>query len=146
MKMYLYSINDGDNVVNKSLSNQFEINIVLKSETDVVSPLILLETISGINYVDYNYCHIPELGRYYFISSIQNVNSRLWRLSCECDVLMTYKDDILTSDARLWRGIRTGDYANIVIDSSVVKSFSKHESGVTLDETERTIVLTAIGE
>lgn len=146
MKLYLYSVNDGDNVINKSLGKSIEINIMLKSDTDIINPVILLETISGLDFTEFNYCHIPELGRYYFISSIQNVNNRLWRLSCECDVLMTYKQDIINSNARLWRGIKTGDYANIVVDTSVIKTVSKHESDVSIDESERTIILTVVGE
>lgn len=146
MKMYLYSVNDSDNVVNKKLANPIEINIVLKSDTDVINPVILLETISGVDFVNFNYCYIPELKRYYFISSIKNINNRLWRLNCDCDVLMTYKQDILNSNARLWRGIKTGDYANIVVDTSVIKTVSKHEGNVSIDETKRTIILTVVGE
>lgn len=146
MKLYLYSVNDGDNVINKSLGNPIEIDIVLKSDTDIINPVILLETISGVDFSEFNYCHIPELNRYYFITTIQNVNNRLWNLHCECDVLMTYKQDIINSNARLWRGIKTGDYANIVVDTSVIKSVSKHESDVSIDESERTIILTVVGE
>lgn len=146
MKLFLYSVNDGDNVINKSLGNPIEIDIVFKSDADIINPVILLETISGVNFTEFNYCHIPELERYYFISSIQNVNNRLWNLYCECDVLMTYKQDIINSNARLWRGIKTGDYANIVVDTSVIKTVSKHESDVSIDESERTIILTVVGE
>lgn len=146
MKLYLYSVNDGDNVINKSLGNPIEINIMLKSDTDIINPVILLETVSGVDFLGFNYCYIPELERYYFISSIRNINNRLWQLSCECDVLMTYKQDIISSNARLWRSIKTGDYANIVVDTSVIKTVSKHESDVSIDESERTIILTVVGE
>lgn len=146
MKLYLYSVNDGDNVISKSLGKSIEIDMMLKSDTDIINPVILLETISGVDFIEFNYCHIPELGRYYFITTIQNVNNRLWNLHCECDVLMTYKQDILSSNARLWRGIKTGDYANIVVDTSVIKTVSKHESDVSIDESERTIILTVVGE
>ena len=146
MKLHLYSVNDGDNVINKSLGKPIEIDIVLKSDTDIINPVILLETISGVNFTEFNYCHIPELNRYYFISSIRNVNNRLWNLYCECDVLMTYKQDIINSNARLWRNIKTGDYANIVVDTSVIKTVSKHERDVRIDESERTIILTVVGE
>ena len=146
MKLFLYSVNDGDNVINKSLGKSIEIDMMLKSDTDIINPVILLETISGVDFTEFNYCHIPELGRYYFISSIQNINNRLWNLHCECDVLMTYKQDIINSNARLWRNIKTGDYANIVVDTSVIKTVSKHESDVSIDESERTIILTVVGE
>ena len=145
MKLYLYSVNDGDNVINKSLGKSIEINIVLKSDTDIINPVILLETIPGVDFTDFNYCHIPELGRYYFISSIQNVNNSLWRLYCECDVLMTYKQDILNSKARLFRSIRNGDYFNASIDSSVIKTVNHIDFNKSISNV-KTLILTTVGE
>ena len=145
MKLYLYSVNDGDNVINKSLGNPNKIDIVLKSDTDIINPVILLETIPGVDFTDFNYCYIPELGRYYFISSIQNVNNRLWRLYCECDVLMTYKHDILNSKARLFRSIRNGDYFNASIDSSVIKTVNHIDFNKSISNV-KTLILTTVGE
>lgn len=145
MEMKLYTTNDGENVVNKQLSPPLIIDVVLKADTNISNPVILINT-GSIDFSEYNYCSITELGRYYFIDDIEQVNNRIIRLSCSTDVLMTYKQDILSSNARLWRGIKTGDYANIVVDTSVIKTVSKHESDVSIDESERTIILTVVGE
>lgn len=144
MQLFLYTINDPENVVNKVLPVPYEMNIRLKSDTDLTNPSILLSSVLGVNYLDFNYCYIPQLERYYFIQSIDSVNAKIWRLTCECDVLMTYKADILASNARLRRNIRNGDYFNASIDSSILKTVSLHNSSVTIGD-EHSLILTTVG-
>lgn len=144
MKLFLYTINDTENTVNKTLPVPYELNIKLKRETDLTNPSILLSSVTGVNYLDFNYCYIPDLGRYYFIQSIDSVNAKMWRLSCECDVLMSYKADILASNARLRRNIKNGDYLNTSIDSSIIKTVSLHNSNVTIGD-EKSLILTTVG-
>lgn len=145
MKLFLYTLNDGDNVINKNLGVGLEIDIRLKAETDIISPNIILQSIADVDYQDFNYAHIPELKRFYFIDIIECVNSKLWRLELNCDVLESYKDDILASNARLKRNIRNGDYLNTTIDSSVIKNISIHKSDVVLNDTDSSIILTTVG-
>lgn len=145
MKLYLYKTNDGDNVINKIKFNTLEIDINLKADTDILNPMIMLTTIVGVNFNDYNYAHIPLLNRYYLVSSISNINNRLWRLDLTCDVIETYKDDILASNARIRRNIKNGDYADISIESSVVKNSTIYSSDKGFSETESTAILSTIG-
>lgn len=145
MKLYLYKTNDGDNVINKIKFNTLEIDINLKADTDILNPMIMLTTIVGKNFNDYNYAYIPLLNRYYLVSSISNINNRLWRLDLTCDVIETYKDDILASNARIRRNIRNGDYADISIESSVVKNSTIYSSDKGFSETETTAILSTIG-
>lgn len=144
MKLFLYTINDPENVVNKVLPVPYEMNIRLKSDTDLTNPSILLSSVLGVNYLDFNYCYIPQLERYYFIQSIDSVNAKIWRLTCECDVLMTYKADILASNARLRRNIKNGDYFNASIDNSILKTVSLHNSNVTIGD-DNSLILTTVG-
>lgn len=144
MQLFLYTINDTENTVNKTLPVPYELDIKLKRETDLTNPSILLSNVVGVNYLDFNYCYIPYLGRYYFIQSIDSVNAKMWRLSCECDVLMTYKADILASNARLRRNIKNGDYLNTSIDSSIIKTVSLYNSNVTIGD-EKSLILTTVG-
>jgi hypothetical protein len=144
MQLFLYTINDPENVVNKVLPVPYEMNIRLKSDTDLTNPSILLSSVLGVNYLDFNYCYIPQLERYYFIQSIDSVNAKIWRLTCECDVLMTYKADILASNARLRRNIKNGDYFNASIDSSILKTVSLHNSNVTIGD-DHSLILTTVG-
>lgn len=52
----------------------------------------------------WNYAYIEDFGnRYYFIRDIASVGRGLWDITMRCDVLMTYKDDILSSPVYLAR-------------------------------------------
>lgn len=144
MEMKLYTTNDGENVVNKQLSPPLIIDVVLKADTNINNPVILINT-GSIDFSEYNYCSITELGRYYFIDDIEQVNNRIIRLSCSTDVLTTYKQDILASHARVRRSIKNGDYMNVSIESSIIKTVNKYLSDKSLSD-NKTLILTTVGE
>lgn len=45
----------------------------------------------------WNYCHISLLHRYYFITEV-NWTQEGWVFGCQCDVMASFKDDILAMD------------------------------------------------
>lgn len=143
MKLNLYVVNDSDNVINKVMANKVAININLKRDVDISNPSIILLDGIGINYSDFNYAEIEELERFYFITNITRLNSKMIQLDMRCDVLETYKNDVLSSNARLYRNIRNGDYLNTSVDSSVNKVVVKHESNKSM--TGATTILTSVG-
>lgn len=98
-----------DNAINKSLSGETTINIFLKKDVDISSPEIILKTVSGVDFGAFNYAEIPTLGRLYFIRSIDNLNNDVFRLNLECDVIETYKAEILNSNCLYRRAIKIGD-------------------------------------
>ena len=122
--LILYSINDGDNVINKNLVNGVNVPIHLKQGFDIINPDIVLNG----DYRGFNYAHIPSLNRFYFINNVEQLNLRLVKLNMICDVLETYKADILNSNARFKRNIKTGDFENISIDYSNKTTSVKHVS------------------
>lgn len=97
MILSLYKITDGENVINKTLSAPLEITINLKADVDIISPVLKLMDLSNQDYTDYNYAHITELDRYYLVTDARRVNNKLIQLDLHCDVLETYKADILAS-------------------------------------------------
>lgn len=145
MDIILYTINDSDNTINKTLVDGLTVPINLKRSVNIVSPSIILADVLGVDLTAYNYASIPALGRFYFIETIQNVNGRIFSLEMACDVLETYKADILAARARFTRNIKNGDYYDTTIDMSVIKSVSQHESDVTAFVGESTIILTSLG-
>lgn len=138
--LILYSINDGDNVINKNLENGVTVQINLKQGFDIINPDIVLNG----DYRGFNYAHIPDLNRFYFIAEIEQLNFQLVKLSLECDVLETYKSDILNSNARFKRNIKTGDYENISIDHSNKTTSVKHVSNGESLEGE-TMIIAVLG-
>ena len=144
MILNLYKTNDSDNVINKTITNKLAININLKRDVDIISPRLVIRDSASININAFNYCQIQELGRFYFIRSINNLGGNLWEVICECDVLETYKADIISSRARYYRNIRNGDYYQGTIDTSSLKTISKHISNKGFEE-GTALILTTIG-
>lgn len=72
-----------------SLTTTF--NVLLKSPTSLHSPTF---TISAASF-DYNYIKWGD--RYYFVTDVVSKNNNLWEVSAICDVLATYKADIIAS-------------------------------------------------
>ena len=140
MKMYLYNVNDAENVINKNLVNGLEIDINLKASVDIVNPEIVLNG----DFRGYNYAHLPDLNRYYFIERIEQLNLKLVKLNLSCDVLETYKADILNSNARFKRNIKNGDYQNISIDYSN-KTISTNYNSDGMPMNGNTMIISTIG-
>ena len=144
MELNLYKCSDGDNVINKTLTDKFTVNITLKRDVNISAPQIILLNDNGTFFNKYNYAEIPELGRFYFIDSVTSLNNKMESLLLRCDVLETYKADILASKARFMRNLKTGDYINANIDYSVFKTISKHESTKAFDDGS-TMIITTVG-
>ena len=144
MELRLHVVLDSDNVINKELNEPVIVDIRLKADTDITNPSIVLSA-TNIDYDIFNYAYIPQLKRYYFINNITNINNTMWRLDMSCDVLETYKNDILGSKARFYRNIRNGDYVNAAIDEELHKTVSIHNSDVIFDN-QPNFVLSVIGE
>ena len=92
----LYVNKSSNNTVTKELSNEIELNIVLKDDTIIENPIIILrktETIATALH-DFNYCYIPKFDRYYYIESREALNATTWKLNCRVDVLMSFKTEI----------------------------------------------------
>lgn len=143
MQLYLYKTKDSNRVLNKTLTNESLLNINLKRDTDIVRPIIQLMKVAGVDFKQFNYAHIPDLNRFYFINNVESVNNSVDKLYLECDVLETYKANILASEMTYTATARTGD--NIITDANTgVNINTKINSNITLDDGE-SIVLTTVG-
>ena len=145
MQITFYSTDDGENVINKTLSEGVTIPIHLKRETDILSPVLTLTNKTGIDYSQFNYCYIDVLKRFYFIRTVRQLNSALFHVELSCDVLETYKERILASKARFKRKIKTGDYYNASIDDSTKQTINTYNGNVTISLTTQNYILTSLG-
>lgn len=144
MKLILYTNLSGSGTINKVLENPLEIDINVRNDFDIINPQFMLSKIDGVNFSDYDYCEIQELNRFYFIDSKTAINSEITSFQCSTDVLETYKSEILASNARFYRGIKTGDYVDGTLDRSAKANVILHESNKSLVG-EATLVLTTVG-
>lgn len=144
MILNLYSIADDPNTINKNLGSSVTYNIKARRDFDIIRPIIDLKIDDYNEVANMNYCGIMDLNRFYFIEDMTFITSNIIRFNCICDVLETYKDEYLNSVGRIKRGIKTGDYYNAPIDSTVMPTISKHNSNITLVEKE-TLILSVLG-
>lgn len=108
----LYKNSAEPNKVDKTgeLSTVGTISGVLRQECSLINPEIIIQYDKP---PDFNYCYIANFGRYYYVENIVSMRSNLWRVRLRCDVLMTYKTQILNLTARIARQQYTYSYRQI---------------------------------
>ena len=144
MKLKLYAVNDGKNVINKTMTLKDTMEINLKRDVDIINPRLILIPNLPTGFSGINYAEIPELNRFYFVDSITNISVTLWQLDLSCDVLETYKADILASKARLYRNLKAGDYFDTALESSHITTVAKYASNKGISDSE-TLIMTTVG-
>lgn len=113
MEIKLYTTEDADNVINKTLALVSTVHIQLRDTQNITTPVVLLGEIAGVDLKTVNYAYMDEFKRFYFIRSINVGPNNIYALALECDVIETYKEDILNSGAQINRGVKKGDYGDI---------------------------------
>lgn len=97
-----YTVTDDNNKVAKTLGTATEYdNVTIKETTDVTAPVLRISNTANMSGI--NYCYIERYGRYYFVDKIETTPDGFWLLHCRCDVLMSYKSQILALTGTLER-------------------------------------------
>ena len=92
MELQIYNNNSNTNVLNKNITLVSTLDFSLKNDNSILQPVLILK-----NYSSGNYCYIEKFKRYYYITDIKLLTGGLYQLQLEVDVLMTYKDIIMTN-------------------------------------------------
>lgn len=96
----LYQYNGNRNTVNKELDDGVEFSGEIFEESNVLYPLLTIRTSDYYSFdINFNYCYIPVLHRYYFIDSITLLSRDKARLKLSVDVLKSYEYEILHASA-----------------------------------------------
>ena len=93
------------NKINKNITSGIILSGSLRNESNVVNPSI---TINIDNPTVYNYAYIPEFNRYYFITNYISLRTGIWQINLKSDVLMSFKDSILSSEVLINKTETTG--------------------------------------
>ena len=88
------------------------LNVVLKSPSDIMNPVLELST--SENPSKWNYAYIPHFGRYYYIAGI-TWSYGLWVFNLKLDVMATARDEIGAS--RLYVLRASNEYDTDIADS-----------------------------
>ena len=100
MNITLYKTNSANNVINKKPVSEKNLgnSCLLVDNTSMTSPTVIIGGISSLDSIsDYNYAHIPQCHRYYYINDIIALSGGRVKLLLSVDVLKTYASDILNS-------------------------------------------------
>ena len=104
IKTFIY---DGKpNTVNKTLQENEEYTGVLNATFNVLTPVVRFRTRTPVSF---NYVYIESLNRYYFVSELTQ-DGDLCTVRLRVDVLQTYKEKILASNATLTKGENVNKY------------------------------------
>ena len=143
MDLTLCTTNDSNNTINKTFFNSFLFEINPNKNFNIYEPKLILEfDFNTIN--SFNYAMLPNINRYYFISSIDNLWGIMWEVVLKVDVLETYKTTILNSNSLLKRNIKVGDYYFGNIESTTKSTITTFNSDKGF-EGDDTLILSTIG-
>ena len=94
----------------KTVSNENQIQKVwtdckrdtgtFKTDLDILNPKIIISDIS-YSILDFNYCFIQELNRYYFVKNITILSNNRFLIDCKIDVLKTYSTELQNCIGRI---------------------------------------------
>lgn len=140
MQVEFCTTTDNNRVINKNVTVNATLDIVFRQEVNEQAPVIVM---NKTNLAGSNYIHIPDFKRYYFISRVDNYTANLVILHLTTDLLMTYKDVILTSQV-LVTATEKPSYLSTGLPTQATTSKRIAKSDVTL-KNESSLILTTIG-
>ena len=122
-----------------TLNTSFD--VLLKTPTSLHTPTF---TINAASF-DYNYLRWGD--RYYFVTDVVSRNNSLWEVSAVCDVLATFKADILASTQFVSYSSSNGstwlrDSRIPVLDSTDI---NVADSGIAILDPDGTYILGVVG-
>ena len=143
MLMKMYDTKSSNNVINKVLENEHEFDIKFKDKTDIVNPVVILHSATLILS---NYAYIPDFHRYYFLYKIELFPNSVYNITLRCDVLESFKDDILASSGFInQQSQNVNKYYNSNYQSEVRKEVDLYKSNVTIPIDVKSTILVTIG-
>lgn len=143
MLMKMYDTKSSNNMINKVLENEHEFDIKFKNKTDIVNPVVIL---SSKTLILSNYAYIPDFNRYYFVDKIELFPNSIYHVTLRCDVLESFKDDILASSGFInQQSQNVNKYYNSNYQSEVRKEVDLYKSNVTIPIDVKSTILVTIG-
>ena len=143
MLMKMYETKSSNNVINKLLENERKFDIRFKDKTDIVNPIVILHSKTLILS---NYAYIPDFHRYYFVDKIELFPNSVYNITLRCDVLESFKDDILASSGFInQQSQNVNKYYNSDYQSEVRKEVDLYKSDVTIPVDVKTTILVTVG-
>lgn len=105
--------------VNRVDKGQFLVGVgtlsgALREECSMLTPSIVYQS---TDVPTFNYVYIPIFNRYYYVTSLSSVSKNVWRMELNCDVLMTYKEQIFLLQGVIGR--QEIDFNPLLVDNEL---------------------------
>ena len=146
MEIKLYKTSSPRKKLVKDLTDGITLVGTLRAQSSVMSPTF---TVQDTSVVGYNYCYIPDFGRWYYINGIDALRANLYELSLGIDVLMTYAAEIRQNYAIVDKVESLGAAYNYINDGSWVNTNRMKQSIINFatgfNDTGEFILITAGG-
>lgn len=127
MKVDFYYNSSENNVIGKNITLLKTLECVVKTNIDVTKPIF--EVAFDDSFLEKtNYIYVKDMNRYYFISNKQRLIGNRFQISCEVDVLESFKKDILKEQVILSSSEIEG--ASNYLASNVWKSSVKDKTEI----------------
>ena len=121
LNLELYHNPDDNRVVEKNISKIGEtIEGTFRNESSITNPVILLEWSGSAKRI--NYFYLPIYDRYYYVTEIIRVRDELIEIHGRCDVLMSFKEEILKMTGIIKR---SANRYNLYLDDGSLKVYNK---------------------
>ena len=141
MNILLYKTTNANNDLNKTISDKVELVGALRDASSIIAPSILIQS----NPIGYNYAYIPEFGRYYYIKNITAFRKGAYIVDLKCDVLMSFKDEILEMSGIVSRLTTGSPYVQRDVLCKVTETHKRIDFPVTPFTRNGTYILIAKG-
>lgn len=138
MLVKFYQTKSQANELTKELTLETNKQGHLKSDCDMVNPEITFDLDNNI--LVFNYCYISAFQRYYFIDDVNIINGMMV-VRLHCDVLMSFKEDILASVGTITRTNAGDNYIpdNLILPTKKIKRQCQ-KIGVPFTKLEKFVV------
>ena len=87
MIINLYNNESPPNKISKQITLILALEGTLKSESDIVNPIIRIYAPTLPNF---NYARIPAFNRYYYMRDVESVRADIWDIKLASDPLMSF--------------------------------------------------------
>ena len=115
-EIHTYKSSAEQNRVDKTnfLTADMLISGVLREASSLIHPSI---TFTSDIIPTFNYVYIPIFNRYYYVTDITSIKNKLWQMSLTVDVLMTYKEALLSCTGYIDRN--ENEYNGLIPDGMI---------------------------
>lgn len=139
MIINFYHTDNPQNTIGKTLTQLTNKDITLKANTDLINPSLLFKNDNFNKEVNY----MKMLDRYYFVELKFIRSNTLVILNCNLDVLETYKDLILNSQADI---IEKSSVSNVKQNDITQETVTKVFKSDTVVPDGSSIIMQTTGE